>query len=798
MATRQHLYTPTATFKFTANVPFVADQGKVWNIAAPDIGQQTSAAKTLEGVSTVASYIEHNGTMYMPQVGGICLKPLYAPAHTDLSTFTGTGDWILIDKDSSGWKMIEYPVDKVQTDPMLWSTRITKTISGSDKINASFCITFRHKTSPSTVAGTAAEFRVCLGQSTSIPLALWWKEGCNYLKVIDQTKVGPTFAESFDDPATDAATIQSISLLRGADKSSIFGEDTVALTVLFIGNHMLIGNGLPDDKGIFYGETVIKGQPKVDPSGNVVVPNSQAASTDGQAEHSSPSGEGEYGGGTGISLKYDVGTIYVEVRGAQFDLAWVPITFPVTGSFLCCNTSIPSDLKDDTKHVTRYLHVNTSAVEFTDYIALSSGIYVVTLTRATSGDANATPVWYRISGWTEPTIIVLPTTIEITDQFIYSISGTEYPDRKEYTVEMRNREGQWKNLNGCYPVTLSFGWQYSDPLSSTETLHLTGFVTRITYNRDPKLSTVTLTLVDKKIVMQDAWASNLPIYDGWYDTDVIKDLSKRSAIVTSDDLTVADTVFSDGWDPMRLSIGSFKDVIWMFTEGMPLWDCALKVAAYTGCWLYFDAQGRLNYRHPGKEIPIREAISATNPLYQFKEVQKVGNFNEIKRLTLEKDFANTVNRVVVQGATPFYAKDLSVFARMIPEDLESFERDMHDSMKEGFIPWNKTKVFREPYYNTTQAVQRIAAQYYKRLSRPFYTVSWDTWGQPQLFPLDIVRIYEQFPGGDQSVGSEKDDRYYIISSITHQLNAQDKSYTSTINADLLFPDWQYDFQLWET
>jgi hypothetical protein len=268
--------------------------------------------------------------------------------------------------------------------------------------------------------------------------------------------------------------------------------------------------------------------------------------------------------------------------------------------------------------------------------------------------------------------------------------------------------------------------------------------------------------------------------------DLLNPLAERPVL--------ADTVFNV--DKMRLSIGSFKDVIWMFTEGLPLWDCALRVSTYTGCWLFFDSQGRLNYLFPGKEIPIR-MVKAVNPMYQFKEVQTVGNFNEIKRLSLDKDFSNTYNRILIEGATPFYSKDFNIIYRMIPEDLESFTRNMHDSMKEGFIPWNKTKVFREPYYNTIQAVQRIADQYYRRLKRPFNTVSWDTWGQPQLFPLDIVRVYEQFPSGSQSVGTEHDDKFYIISSISHQLDAQNKSYTSTINADLLYPDWQYDFQLWE-
>jgi hypothetical protein len=829
---RKHLFTPTVTFNWETSVPFVAKQGETLNLFAKDIVEKTTgggvggtgssgAANTtpLIGASTDAdsnsgSKFSFTDTMYLDQIQGIILTPYYVYQDTPPSWFDVAGSGELIEIiDSSKWKMSRWTLEKAVAAGTAWSNPLT--LSGppdsQDQYNRPFSVTFRHYKSPYPL-NKPAELCLMFGfnPGQQVQPMIYYREGIGYLKIYDIASLASFESIDFD---SDKYLLQTVSLTgrstAGLGQGDIFGSNTISLVVFFAGNNLIISNGLPDSKGFFSEPLVIRPLIESDDDNiNPIVKSGYPAGT----------GEGEYGqgadpngdsvGGSAVSLRYYVGDVSIHVRHAQFDLAWVPIRFKPLGSFTY-NTYIPPALSglgssqsptaDKEKYISRYMHLikpGDSDILDTLYDEENSNTGEAYYSAALFGSTGRyTPVWYGITGHTDPTIINLKVP-QMAETYLYSLNGTEYPDRKEYSVTMRNREGDWKELKGCYPVTLSFGWSVADiggVFTSTETRHLTGFVQNISYQRDSRLSTVTLKLVDKRQILQDAWAENLPIYDGWWDTDVIEDLAIRGGI-TQADLVTANFSY-DVATRRRLSRGKFKDVYWMFTEGTPLWDCMVRVARYSGCWLYLDNMGVLRYVHPSKVVNpyVKQGKTLANK-YIFKEVQTVGNFNELRKLSYEKNFDNTFNRVVTMGVTPIYSNTLDVLVSMFPETPTAYKNVMADSSKEGFIPWNKTLLNRDPMMNTQRAVNAINYETYKRVGRPVYTTSWDTWGQPELFPLDIVQIREDiFGGGDHTVGADL-DKFFIISAITHNLDAQTKNYTSTINADMFFNDWVYAFQ----
>lgn len=316
---------------------------------------------------------------------------------------------------------------------------------------------------------------------------------------------------------------------------------------------------------------------------------------------------------------------------------------------------------------------------------------------------------------------------------------------QELTFTLNNFYGQWRGQSGNIVVGLSLG--YAQP-SSGYFPRFTGLCGRYEFNR-PNQSSASITFRCQSFMKQLADGHNYspPVMDGWNHYYAIAFLAQCAGIALSQmafsAMIPSDPYSYTGWDPdpFFLPLG----------DGMRPWtprnqeNTILQLMDYvrgpSGFMLYFDAQGYLRYEKwqpfaPGTHV----RIFTEGPTGADGE-----NLTEYFNLRLVSDIEEVRNQVLLVGidqfnlswpAIPFAVQDdASIYA------APGFEPLNYVGYKKTFT-WVGTR-----FANTAYAAES-AARLLELLRVPGLEVTFETWMQPDIYPMDVIYINESRSGSE--------------------------------------------------
>jgi hypothetical protein len=110
----------------------------------------------------------------------------------------------------------------------------------------------------------------------------------------------------------------------------------------------------------------------------------------------------------------------------------------------------------------------------------------------------------------------------------------------------------------------------------------------------------------------------------------------------------------------------------------------------------------------------------------------------------------------------------------------------------NYAPWMRWAFDRDPMIADPVRLEFKADELYRRLARDMRTITFATWGNPEVHPYQIIRFIEK--SGEAGVPNDENadtGALYIVSSVNHTLTER-KDYYTTIDAELFEPD-KYTF-----
>ncbi len=458
------------------------------------------------------------------------------------------------------------------------------------------------------------------------------------------------------------------------------------------------------------------------------------------------------------------------------------------------------------------------------------------------------PAVYRVDYWANsPNVEVdMDPTPQIDNADVRQITISENVENSTCSILLNNRVssparhrkvgGRYtypdpfntkSNFCGVKPITVKLGYKGEDTEVGPIT-RFSGFVVERQYSRpNSSESNVILSCVDRKKQLQESYACNLPIYDGWCHLAVMYDLAREAGFTDDQILFYQDPV--DGEDIIRIydilinaesdpgtKSGAcfdghpekFPDGIpgrflgetipgeylhgkvstapllsppkWMFEMGTSIWDCMMRVRAYTHFLLFVNNFGNIVYCPPHYYYAASEQLT-------FREMPETpGDFNEVQSaMTLTLSTENTRGGVVVGGLIPI-GKDVTDTVLTPTYQILRDSNWPNNVADHAYAPWMRWVFDRDPMIADPTRLAFKASELYRRVTRDMRTVSFETWGNPQVHPYQIIRVIERSGEFGNPSGSPDEGALYIVSSVTHTLT-EDKTYSTHIDAEIFQP-----------
>ncbi len=308
---------------------------------------------------------------------------------------------------------------------------------------------------------------------------------------------------------------------------------------------------------------------------------------------------------------------------------------------------------------------------------------------------------------------------------------------------LNNIYGQWRGQSGNIVVGLSLG--YAQP-SSAYFPRFTGLCGRYEFAR-PASNVGTVTFRCQSFMKQLADGRNYspPVMDGWNHYYAVAFLAQMAGIslqqMAFTAMIPSDPYSSSGWDPdpFFLPLG----------DGMRTWtprNCEhtiLELIDYVrgpaGFMLFFDAQGYMRYEKwlpfaPGTHV----RIFTEGPTGADGE-----NLTEYFNLRLVSDIEEVRNQVLLVGVDQFnLAWPILPFALQDDASIYAFP----GSEPLNYIGYKKTFTWVGTRF-ANQAYAAFAAERLLELLRvPGIEVTFETWLQPDIYPMDVIYIFESKSG----------------------------------------------------
>ena len=354
-----------------------------------------------------------------------------------------------------------------------------------------------------------------------------------------------------------------------------------------------------------------------------------------------------------------------------------------------------------------------------------------------------------------------------------------------------NKKGKYtyikgqNNFTGVKPIQIKMGYESAGSADSgfglvqTEQQHVvfTGYVCKYDYDRpSPSQSTCTLSCEDATKKAKEQFVVNLPFFDGWCVLGAFYYLAKEAGFSDDEILLEQDPVSGRSTrirdlltgDPDTFTGGCFdghandtptggaglsgpslhrtlplamvgaNEPNYNFSFGTSYWDCMNKIREFCQYYLYANNHGNLIFG------PKTSVIKETD--FEFVEVDKASNFNEIqRRLDVSYDTSQCRNAVFLQGLT--FNKDLDTGAGITGNwtphvhirRKPNFPNDIGDI---SFSPWLRYLFWRDCKFEYPALAALNASELLRRATRERAVADFGGWGNPALFPYHIISIKE--------------------------------------------------------
>lgn len=339
--------------------------------------------------------------------------------------------------------------------------------------------------------------------------------------------------------------------------------------------------------------------------------------------------------------------------------------------------------------------------------------------------------------------------------------GTE---SQEGSLTFDNRDGLLSSVGGIIPCEISTGWAGSPSITSTTIFK--GFITNQGTTKSSNQSHAEFNLVGSDLVLKDAIALNLPIYDGWDSGEAIQDLINRGGWASTSDIQTGD---------YQLTVGVLKDPVWKFALGQSIMACIRDIARAAGYWAFVDNLGVFHY--------IQQSVGYGEFIGTYREVPTLNAYDEWQSLGGIKASDDARNATLVVGV------ELGVNELPIP--IASVQTDpggtVGDYLSDTIIPWLRWQIYQDPKINTVEAAQGIASKLFSNSNRLRLTISGALWGDPMLLPWQKIGIQLRrddvgIPGGAQ----------WRITNALHTVNADDRTnYVCNLECEYIDPRFSY-------
>lgn len=360
--------------------------------------------------------------------------------------------------------------------------------------------------------------------------------------------------------------------------------------------------------------------------------------------------------------------------------------------------------------------------------------------------------------------------------------------------------------------------------------HFTGYMTKVRPDRpSPEKSTCTLECVDRSKQLRESYAVSLPFFDGWCVLAVIYVLAKEAGFsddeimfwqdpVTGEAERLRDIIIGDpeardsgcfaghpaaeGGFPKRIKSrhegklsGAFvhqtlpssflyDPALFNFSNFSPIWDCMQQVRTHSLWYLYVNNFGNLVYSPP--PALIRDSTKE----YLFREMDPGGgNYNEIingAATTFDTDQMR--GAVFVQGLTTVATKEGFPFwtPTAVVKRQKGWPTDPELQKDPAFAPWLRYSVLSDPKWQDLKRLQFIAEEIFRRVTRNKAMVTLGAWGQPRLFPYQLIQIDES-QADELGIQDEtsSDVQEYLAVQIEHTITASPSfGWNTMIQAEL--------------
>lgn len=415
---------------------------------------------------------------------------------------------------------------------------------------------------------------------------------------------------------------------------------------------------------------------------------------------------------------------------------------------------------------------------------------------------------------------------QINNDDVMSVSINQSVEEQHATITLNNKVGCGNGANtsppyrfepgknnfcGIKPVQIRAG--YAESGGSPPVL-FTGYVVNRKYSRpSPSESYCTLECQDVSKRARETYASNLPFFDGWCHLAVMYYLAREAGYSDNQILLSQDPRSGGGQrlrdllqgDPDELRGGCFEghlhetppgigslsgdylhqvlpssvlfidEAIFNFALGTPIWNCMQRIREVSLWYLYANNFGNLIYGPPPSIV--------TNTGKVFKEADINSEFNEMRRLDVTYDTAETRNFVEVMGQQflgdvnnpekgtwgPIYA-----IAK-----TPGFPNNIGDH---NFAPWERMYFQRNPKFESSALLHFDAQELLRRCSRVRGVADYSSWGQPTVFPYDVITIDESL---DDETGLNS--KQMIVAAHTFNLSSNNYQPESSFSVESFDP-----------
>lgn len=297
------------------------------------------------------------------------------------------------------------------------------------------------------------------------------------------------------------------------------------------------------------------------------------------------------------------------------------------------------------------------------------------------------------------------------------------------SLVFHNMQGEWAEFNaqtGQWGIAIDlFSNWYGSARQFTGIAHRTGEVVG-----ESGISKFVLGCVDRSVQLRNPrW--NLPWMDGWNIYYALAFLAQLGGVALQD-MAFAPYVppdpYIDYGDPDNagawfLPVGHAGTPLTRFS-GQELWSIMVKLTYTIGYMLFFDANGILQCRKFRIPPGVRRV---------FYESDR-GAPNGCWQLSVHRSMEDVRNAVTVVGVDAFGP---------LWNPIVSHRQDnasIHNPFAPNYIGWEQPLVWADSLFASPQFASDAADALIAFLRHPSEVVTFTTWLQPDLYPLDVIAI----------------------------------------------------------